>query len=75
MHPVLCPHVGGVPLRLLGPQGEPDGESHSWEKYFLSVIFFIYKPESTGFPLQLVFNFHVHLKIFVPLGGDVDLSR
>lgn len=27
MHPVLCPHVGGVSLRLLGPQREPDGES------------------------------------------------
>lgn len=42
---------------------------------FYPSFFFIYKPDSTGFPLQLVFNFHVHLKIFVPLGGDVDLSR
>lgn len=38
MHPVLCPHVGGVSLGLLGPQREPDGESHSLENV-LSINF------------------------------------
>ena len=27
LHPVLCSHAGGVPLGLLGPQGEPHGRN------------------------------------------------
>ncbi len=28
LHPVLCPHAGGVPHWLLGPERKPDGETN-----------------------------------------------